>query len=487
MRITSGGDVIVGGTTAPLSSSGRGLITINGSSSSALSFTTAGANKAYIYCDGTNLDINNQANGYMTFDTNAIERMRIDTSGNLSVGATSGTGRINLAVSSGGAWFSSKSGSFSENLFGSDGSGNASIYTTGGTNTILLYTSGTERMRIDSIGRVMIGTTSGAAGLTVYNYGSQWTGATVNTYTAPAGNVFIQTGAIASQDKWIGFTGNYGTSTGSANLLLQANTNNTSQQAGNYIGSEATGVGSAVLTFGRMIGGATTGGNAAKSEAMRIDSSGNLLVNSTTNLSTRGSNPKTFINAASGDTLGLQQSSNTVFNLYSYITTTSGTRYHCGFGDGTNNNIGYITTNGSSVTYATTSDYRLKENVTPMSNALQKVIALKPVTYIWKETGTIGEGFIAHELAEVCPDAVVGEKNGMRTEKYEISPAIPAELDEDGKVIKEAVEAVMGEREVPMYQGIDTSFLVATLTAAIQEQQVLINNLTTRLTTLEAK
>jgi hypothetical protein len=85
-----------------------------------------------------------------------------------------------------------------------------------------------------------------------------------------------------------------------------------------------------------------------------------------------------------------------------------------------------------------------------MIGALAKVSALKPCTFKWKSDGSEGQGFIAHELQEVCPDAVTGEKDAV---------------DADGN---------------PQYQGIDTSFLVATLTAAIQE-------LTARVQALEAK
>lgn len=114
--------------------------------------------------------------------------------------------------------------------------------------------------------------------------------------------------------------------------------------------------------------------------------------------------------------------------------------------------IGTITQNGTTaVAYNTSSDYRLKNSITPMTGALARVALLKPCTYKWNADGSDGEGFVAHELAEVCPHAVTGEKDAV---------------DAEGK---------------PIYQGIDTSFLVATLTAAIQEQQAIIESLKARL------
>lgn len=123
-----------------------------------------------------------------------------------------------------------------------------------------------------------------------------------------------------------------------------------------------------------------------------------------------------------------------------------------------NTPIGSITQSGTTaVAYNTSSDYRLKNSIAPMQNALAKVAALKPVIYKWNADGSDGEGFIAHELAEVCPHAVTGKKDAV---------------NEDGSIKS---------------QGIDTSFLVATLTAAIQEQQVLIQSLTDRIIYLESK
>jgi hypothetical protein len=127
-----------------------------------------------------------------------------------------------------------------------------------------------------------------------------------------------------------------------------------------------------------------------------------------------------------------------------------------------NSGVGSIYTSGSNTSYNTSSDYRLKQDIAPITGALAKVALLKPSTYKWKVDGANGEGFIAHELAEVFPQAVTGQKD---------------EVDEDDK---------------PKYQAIDTSFLVATLTAALQETKALIdtqaetiNALTARITALE--
>ena len=116
-----------------------------------------------------------------------------------------------------------------------------------------------------------------------------------------------------------------------------------------------------------------------------------------------------------------------------------------------NGRVGSIDTSGSSTSYATSSDYRLKNTIAPMTGALAKVALLKPVTYKWNADGSDGQGFIAHELAEIVPECVSGEKDAV---------------DADGN---------------PRHQGVDTSFLVATLTAAIQEQQAIIESLKARL------
>ena len=180
-------------------------------------------------------------------------------------------------------------------------------------------------------------------------------------------------------------------------------------------------------------------------------SGGNLLVGTTTaiDVTSGTTDGQTLYNGGRTD---ISRSASPVVNLRRRTSDGSIVQF---FRDTTN--VGNISVTTSATSYNTSSDYRLKNTIAPMTGALAKVAQLKPVTYKWNVDGSDGEGFIAHELAEVCPNAVNGEKDAV---------------DADGK---------------PQYQGIDTSFLVATLTAAIQEQQALITQLTTRLTALENK
>ena len=186
-------------------------------------------------------------------------------------------------------------------------------------------------------------------------------------------------------------------------------------------------------------------------ERMRIDSSGNLLVGTTTS----GGKVFSYQNSAStnigidcGASMGANAaiwtrvaSTSTVLSYFLYNAT----------------NVGSITTNGTSTAFNTSSDYRLKENVQPMTTGLAIICSLKPVTYDWISDNSQGEGFIAHELQAVIPHAVTGEKDAV---------------NEDGNIKP---------------QGVDYSKIVVHLVAAIQELSAKNDALEARLVALESK
>jgi hypothetical protein len=205
-----------------------------------------------------------------------------------------------------------------------------------------------------------------------------------------------------------------------------------------------------------LVGGLNMYLYAGGSERARIDSSGNLLVAKTSSdLSTPGFGVDIRSGVLNGVSI-IKNDSNWGTALFIRRNTGVGTGAVAEFNyNGTT--TGTIGITATTTAYNTSSDYRLKDNVQPMTGALAKVALLKPCNYTWKADGSDGEGFIAHELAEICPQAVTGEKDAV---------------NEDGSIKP---------------QGIDTSFLVATLTAAIKEQQQMIETLQAKVAALEAK
>lgn len=171
------------------------------------------------------------------------------------------------------------------------------------------------------------------------------------------------------------------------------------------------------------------------SEKARIDSTGNLLVG---------------ISAIEG-------SGGTTIHGVGYITTnrgSTGSAAHHVFMN-PNGVVGSIQTSTTSTTYNTSSDYRLKEDWRDIDAPSAKLMALKPVNFGWKVDGTRTDGFLAHELAEVLPYAVTGEKDAV---------------DEDGNF---------------EMQSVDHSKVVPLLTAALQEAIKKIDALEMRLAKLE--
>ena len=208
--------------------------------------------------------------------------------------------------------------------------------------------------------------------------------------------------------------------------------------------------------------------------AMKIDNSGRAMIGTTATIGPSNLSIKQETSAWS--CLGLQNTGGASTSFVNFVNS-SNTAI-----------IGSIKNNGNtSTSYNTTSDYRLKENVVPMSGSIDRVKQLKPCNFNFiADATTTVDGFLAHEAQAVVPESVTGDKDAMRTEEYEVTPAVEATYDEDGNELTPAVEAVMGTREVEDYQGIDQSKLVPLLTSALQEAVAKIEALEARVTALES-
>jgi hypothetical protein len=189
-------------------------------------------------------------------------------------------------------------------------------------------------------------------------------------------------------------------------------------------------------------------------ERMRITSDGRLQLATTSNMP-YGANQVRFsfeFNSSAAPYYGIEMKDNG----------SAGTTYGILFSR--SSVIGSISYNASSVSYNTTSDYRLKNNISDVLNAIDRVKQLKPIRFNFiSEPNKTVDGFLAHEVQEVVPEAIVGEKDAVET--Y---------IDDDGN-----------EQTRPFYQGIDQSKLVPLLTAGLQEAIAKIETLEARITALE--
>ena len=325
--------------------------------------------------------------------------------GNLALAAnTSGSNNVGV-----GAYDGSGTPTLRNNTTGARnvavGNGSLATNTTGTNNTALGHTalfSNSTASYNTGIGYESLYSNTTADGNTAFGYQAGYTNTTgtYNTYVGwHAG--YIATGGGNS---YLGTTAGYAMTTGSKNTIIGA-------YGGNQSGLD-------IRTASNRIVLSDGDGNVRG----YFNDSGNFAVGT---VSPDGSTKVTIQGASGGNGMVVKSGSDGNYGIY--------------FNNAANSTVGGIIINSGSVAYNTTSDYRLKENIAPMTGALAKVAQLKPCTYTWKATGESAQGFIAHELQAVIPDAVSGAKDAVNA---------------DGSIKS---------------QGIDTSFLVATLTAAIQE------------------
>ena len=188
------------------------------------------------------------------------------------------------------------------------------------------------------------------------------------------------------------------------------------------------------------------------SEKIRINANGALLIGATDQASTE----KQRIDFAGNSQNGIRINSNTT-NQSSAIQ----------LANDANGTVGTINTSGSSTAYNTSSDYRLKENVDYTWDATTRLKQLKPArfNFIADDTNTLVDGFLAHEVSSIVPEAISGEKDAMQSAVlYTANDDIP-----EGKEIGDVKFA-----ETIASQSIDQSKLVPLLVKTIQELEARI-------------
>jgi len=243
-------------------------------------------------------------------------------------------------------------------------SGVGSIRTSGSTSVMAMYTGGSERLRIDSSGAVGIGTSSPTSI-------SGYTALEINNATS---------GALLDLSQGDSMRGR---------LIATATTMSLETSGSIPIIFQPTGV-----------------------EAMRIDSSGNLLVGTTST-----PNGGHVLKIASGTVSTVETDVTTVINMIV-------------FRNG-NGNVGTIQTNGSTTTYNTSSDQRLKENIADADDAGSKIDAIQVRQYDWKVDGSHQDyGMIAQELQTVAPEAVSGDADSEEMMGVDYSKLVPMLIKE---------------------------------------------------------
>ena len=314
-----------------------------------------------------------------------------------------------------------------------------------GSDVITFNEGGSEAARVDASGRLLIGTSSARTNLAGGGADNsaliQVEGTTFSTSTISVARNSNDAGSPA-----IELTKTRGTAIGQNTIVVNgdpfgfinfAGTDGTNSIRGASISAWCDGTPGANDMPGRLVFSTTADGQSSPTERMRIQQDGNILIGRTSNLST------VHRLALNGDAnvLGINTNTGTAEAITFY---SGGTK------------VGNVTVTPSATQYNTSSDYRLKENITVLQGATYRLNQLNVYRFNFlSEPDKEVDGFLAHEAQAVVPECVTGEKDAV---------------DDEGN---------------PVYQGIDQSKLVPLLTAALQEALAEIEILKARVTALE--
>ena len=365
----------------------------------------------------------------LAFVEGGVEAMRIDSSGRVGIGTTSPG---NLLHVSGTGTVCQLASSNNNNLINLKGNGATNGVWLGTTSSDdFLISSGasiSERARIDSSGRLLVGTSTDFD--SYLNQVSSTSGSLLSLRRTNSNPVSIKLSSGASGD-------NVGNNNQLGYLRWYGFHTSTDYEAAR-ISAEVDGTPGAGDMPGRLVFSTTADGAASPTERMRITNGGNILINATSVV-----NQGLVLISYSGvsNQGAIFADSSTASGNVAILFKVAGT------------NVGSITTTSSSTAYNTSSDYRLKENVVPLTGAAARLNQLQVHRFNFiADPGKTVDGFIAHEAQTVVPEAVHGTKD---------------EVDNECN---------------PVYQGIDQSKLVPLLTAALQEAIGRIETLEARLT-----
>jgi hypothetical protein len=419
---------------------------------------------------GTSTDVGFASRtGFLSLGTASTERLRITAAGNVGIGTTSPSATLNVKLDTDGVSnildLENNATSLTPEAvlrMGRPGTSGrrVAIRAIGGTNftspQLAFDLNESERMRIDASGRLLIGTSTARANF----QNTSGTAALQVEGTSQATSALSVTRNSATLGPIIRLARSAGTTIGSNTILTSADpeigvinfegSDGSEFVIGAQISAAVDGTPGADDMPGRLVFATTADGASSPTEHVRIASNGITYIGDTTITTSSQQTTAPHAIIYSNGSTNLLAAGGLECN-----TTSTSARHHISF---TNPNgvVGSISTSASATAYNTSSDYRLKENVVPLTGAIDRLqqIPVHRFNFI-ADSGRTVDGFIAHEAQAVVPECVTGTKD---------------EVDNDGN---------------PVYQGIDQSKLVPLLTAALQEAIGEIKSLKARVAALE--